>query len=105
MPFLISAVLLLVVALVGDSDGDLDEAEATCALALVLMASREGCLDGLAEDMGEGDGEEEADSFEIDGFFFSLLFVFLSSVYAVLSFAIFSFNNSCKSTSVLSKDL
>lgn len=103
--FFISAVLLLVFVLVGDSEGDLDEAEVTCALAFVLTASKEGCLDGLAEDMGEGDGEEKADNFEIDGFFFSLLFVFLSSMYAVLSFASFSFNKSCKSTSALSKAL
>lgn len=95
--FFVSAFLLLKVVLTGDTEGDLEEFEAKCALALVLMLSKEACLDGLAEDVGEGDGEEEAGSFVIDGFFFSLLFAFLTSKYRALSLSSFSFKFSRKS--------
>lgn len=54
MLFFVSAFLLLKVVLTGDTEGDLEEFEAKCALALVLMLSKEACLDGLAEDVGEG---------------------------------------------------
>ena len=97
MVFFVSAFLLLKVVLTGDTEGDLEEFEAKCALALVLMRSKEACLDGLAEDVGEGDGEEEAGSFVIDGFFFSLLFAFLTSKYRALSLSSFSFKFSRKS--------
>lgn len=105
--FFVSTPLWLEFVLIGDNEGDLDldEVEARCALALVLMLSNEACLEGLAEDTGDGDGEGEADSFVIDGFFFNLLFAFLRPKYIVLSLSNFSFSNTCKSSSESSKVL